>query len=68
MSAQTHPKSKLDLGSIKEFHCTSSENSIIIFGRTYDLMYEFDIGVLVQMDCGSIVFKKIFAREYFKGE
>jgi hypothetical protein len=61
-------ESKLDLTSLEEFHCAASDSAILVFGRTYDLMYEFDIGVLIRMNCSSSDFKKIYAREFFKGE
>jgi hypothetical protein len=62
------PKSKLDLKSIKTFHCAASEGKLLIFGRTYDLMYEFDLAFLFEKEDKSFQLKHIFARHFFKGE
>ncbi len=63
-----NPKSKLDLNTIKTWHCAYSDNVLFIYGRTYDLMYEFDIGIVVKMEGDFYRLKKIYAREFFKGE
>ncbi len=63
-----HPKSRLDLKSIEIFHCAAAGNKLLIVGRTYDLMYEFDLGILVEKTGDSYKLSKIYAREFFKGE
>lgn len=63
-----NPKSKLDLKSIETFHCAASDDRVLIFGRTYDLMYEFDLGFLFEKQGESFELKTIFARHLFKGE
>jgi hypothetical protein len=63
-----NPKSKLDLGSIDDWHCAGDSNKYFIYGRIYDLMYEFDIGILFSLDNDIIHLEKIYAREFFKGE
>ncbi len=63
-----NPRSKLNLQNIKSWHLASSDNYILVYGRTYDLMYEFDIGVLLKKDGVTYSLEKIFAREFFKGE
>jgi hypothetical protein len=63
-----HPKSKLDLKSIETFHCAASGDKLLIFGRTYDLMYEFDLGFLFEKEGESFKIKRIFAHHFFKGE
>jgi len=63
-----NPNSKLDLSNIKEWHLAAREDKILVFGRTYDLMYEFDIGILVEKQDNSCDLQKIYAREFFKGE
>lgn len=72
------PKSKLDFTSIETFHCAASDDQLLIFGRTYDLMYEFDLGFLFEKqgekehESGKghepYVIKRIFAHHFFKGE
>lgn len=63
-----NPKSKLDLGSIDEWYCAGDSNEYFIYGRLYDLMYEFDIGILLSRDNNIVEVEKIYARELFKGE
>lgn len=63
-----HPKSKLNPGTIKTWHLAVSGDTILVFSRTYDLMYEFDIGVLVKRQKNSFSLENIYAREFFKGE
>ncbi len=63
-----NPKSRLDLKSIEIFHCAVVGNKLLIMGRTYDLMYEFDLGFLFEKEDNSYKLKKIFTREFFKGE
>ncbi len=78
------PKSKLDLNSIKQFHCAARGGELLIFGRTYDLMYEFDLAFLFcraqeheqEQEYGqeqkngrnSFHLKHIYASHLFKGE
>jgi hypothetical protein len=62
------PKSKLDLKEIESWHIACSENNIFIYGRTYDLMYEFNVGVLVEKSGDTYSLRRIYAREFFKGE
>ena len=62
------PRSKLDLKSIKIFHCAAADGKLLIFGRTYDLMYEFDLAFLFKLDHELYKLKQIYARHFFKGE
>ena len=62
------PKSKLDLKEIESWHIACSENNIFIYGRIYDLMYEFNVGVLVEKSGDTYSLRRIYAREFFKGE
>lgn len=70
------PKSKLDLKTIETFHCAAREDELLIFGRTYDLMYEFDLALLFQRKHGkgeenkhnSFHIKHIYAHLLFKAE
>ncbi len=61
-------KSKLDLNHIETWNLACSDSTILIYGRTYDLMYEFNVGVLVEKSGDIYKLKKIYAREFFKGE
>lgn len=63
-----NPKSKLDLNSIDKWHRAAYDNRYFIYGRIYDLMYEFDIGILLSRNNNVIEIEKIYAREFFKGE
>jgi hypothetical protein len=63
-----NPKSKLDLTSIETLHCAASGDRLLIYGRTYDLMYEFDLGFLFVNENGSFKLRRIFAHHFFKGE
>lgn len=63
-----NPKSKLRLEDIKTWHCAFSDSTLFVYGRTYDLMYEFDIGILLKKDGDTYSLMKIYAREFFKGE
>ena len=63
-----NPSSKLDLSSVEDWHCACSGDALLVFGRIYDLMYEFDIGILLKKEGDSFTLKKIYAREFFKGE
>lgn len=63
-----HQGSKLDLASIETFHCAASGDRLLIFGRTYDLMYEFDLAFLFQIEDNSFHLKHIYAHHFFKGE
>jgi|GEM_PF-4659384 len=53
---------------IKDWHLAARRDEILVFGRTYDLMYEFDIGILVKKSGDTYSLEKIYAREFFKGE
>jgi hypothetical protein len=77
-SMVANPKSKLDLSSIETFHCAASGDRLLFFGRTYDLMYEFDLAFLFekehekeyssQKEHNSFYLKHIYAYHLFKGE